>query len=283
MANKEKSESHSKLIDARIEELPDWRGNVLSRIRRLIKRADPEVVEEVKWRKPSNSMLGVPVWSHDGIICTGETYKDKVKITFAKGAHLEDPVGLFNSSLGGSTRRAIDIREGDEIDENAFKALVRAAAALNASSAPAKPEGTTGNSDRSTATQGKRSLRGSEAEAPSRRQPSNSEGRRRRPRAGLHRRHARLETGRRAPPRRAHRAHHPPRPQGREVELALLWGRGPGMVPQLPLLHEVRQGDLLLRHITPPGPPSRVKTRGRALLPYPRRRAARRGACDELD
>ena len=128
MAGKDKPEPPSKLIDARIKELPDWRGEMLSRIRRLIKQADPEVVEEWKWR-------GLPVWSHDGMICTGETYKDKVKITFAKGASLTDPAGLFNASLEGNTRRAIDLHEGDEIDERAFKSLVRAAAALNASSA----------------------------------------------------------------------------------------------------------------------------------------------------
>jgi len=125
----------SKLIDARIRDLGDWRGKTLSRVCALIKKAAPEVVEEVKWRKPSNSMLGVPVWSHNGIICTGETYKDKVKFTFAKGAALEDPAALFNASLEGNVRRAIDLHEGDEIDERAFKALVRAAAALNASSA----------------------------------------------------------------------------------------------------------------------------------------------------
>jgi len=135
ISSKAKPESASKLIDARIKELPDWRGEVLSRIRRLIKQADPEVVEELKWTKPSSPMVGVPVWSHDGIICTGETYKDKVKFTFAKGALLEDPAGLFNASLEGNVRRAIDLREGDEIDERAFKSLVRAAAALNASSA----------------------------------------------------------------------------------------------------------------------------------------------------
>jgi len=127
-----KPESPSRLIDARIKGFTDWRGDMLSRIRRLIKQAVPDVVEEVKWRKPSNPM-GVPVWSHDGIICTGETYKDKVKLTFAKGAFIEDPAGLFNSSLEGNTRRAIDLYEGDEIDENAFKSLVRAAAVLNAS------------------------------------------------------------------------------------------------------------------------------------------------------
>lgn len=126
-----RDESPSELIDARIEDLDDWRGEMLSRLRALIEEADPEVVEEVKWRKPSNSMLGVPVWSHDGIICTGETYKDKVKLTFAKGASLEDPSRLFNSSLKGSTRRAIDFYEGDELDEEALKALIRAAAALN--------------------------------------------------------------------------------------------------------------------------------------------------------
>jgi hypothetical protein len=123
----------SGLIDARIEELGDWRGETLARVRILIKQADPDVVEEVKWRKPSNSMLGVPVWSHAGIICTGETYKSVVKMTFAKGASLEDPCGLFNSSLEGNTRRAIDFREGDGIDEKALKALVRAAVALNTS------------------------------------------------------------------------------------------------------------------------------------------------------
>jgi len=118
---------------ARVEDQGDWRGRTLKRVRALIEQADPEVVEEVKWRKPSNPM-GVPVWSHGGIICTGETYKDKVKLTFAKGAALEDPAGLFNAGFGGNTRRAIDLHEGDEIDEKAFKALVRAAVALNASS-----------------------------------------------------------------------------------------------------------------------------------------------------
>lgn len=116
--------SPSQLIDARISELGDWRGKTLSHVRALIKQADPEVVEEWKWR-------GVPVWSHAGVICTGETYKNVVKVTFAKGASLQDPSGLFNSSLEGNTRRAIDIREGEDIDENAFKALIRAAAALN--------------------------------------------------------------------------------------------------------------------------------------------------------
>ena len=124
-------ESPSHLIDARIKELGDWRGETLARIRTLIKQADPEVVEEVKWRKPSNSMLGVPVWEHDGIICTGETYKDYVKLTFAKGAALDDPKGLFNSSLEGNTRRAIDIHEGEEVDAAALQALVRAAVVLN--------------------------------------------------------------------------------------------------------------------------------------------------------
>ena len=120
-------------IDARIKELGDWRGETLGRIRDLIKQADPEVVEEMKWRKPSNSMSGVPVWSHAGMICTGEHYKDKVKFTFAKGASLPDPSGLFNSSLDGGTRRAIDIREGETIDEEALKSLIRAAVALNTS------------------------------------------------------------------------------------------------------------------------------------------------------
>jgi hypothetical protein len=124
----QKSESPSQLIDARIKELGDWRGAMLSRIRTLIKQADPEVVEDWKWR-------GVPVWSHDGLICTGETYKKVVKMTFAKGAALEDPSGLFNSSLDGNTRRAIDFREGEEIDEEALKGLVRAAVILNESRA----------------------------------------------------------------------------------------------------------------------------------------------------
>jgi hypothetical protein len=126
-------DSPSRLIDARIKELKDWRGETLARIRSLIREADPDIVEDVKWRKPSNAMLGVPVWEHDGIICTGETYKNAVKLTFAKGASLKDPTGLFNSSLEGNTRRAIDIHEGDKIDEKALKALIRAAVALNTS------------------------------------------------------------------------------------------------------------------------------------------------------
>jgi hypothetical protein len=138
-ASREKSAgSASQLIDARIRELGDWRGDMLARVRSLIKEADAHVVEEVKWRKPSNSMLGVPVWEHDGIICTGETYKAVVKLTFAKGAALDDPSGLFNSSLDGNVRRAIDIHEGDKFDEKAFKALVRAAVALNTSRKKAK-------------------------------------------------------------------------------------------------------------------------------------------------
>jgi hypothetical protein len=120
------------LIDARIKALGDWRGETLARVRRLIKAADPDVVEEVKWRKPSNP-LGVPVWEHAGLICTGETYRDKVKLTFAKGASLPDPSGLFNSSLDGNVRRAIDFHEGDKIDEKALRALIRAAVALNMS------------------------------------------------------------------------------------------------------------------------------------------------------
>src|ERR1700710_771955 len=123
-----KVESPSRLIDARIKELGDWRGKTLARIRALIKKADPEVVEEWKWR-------GVPVWSHSGLICTGETYKSVVKLTFAKGASLKDPSGLFNSSLEGNTRRAIDLHEGDQMDEDAFKALIRAAVSLNSASA----------------------------------------------------------------------------------------------------------------------------------------------------
>ena len=127
-------ESASRLIDARIQELGDWRGEMLSRLRALIKQTDSNVVEEVKWRKPSNP-AGVPVWSHDGIICTGETYKNHVRLTFAKGASLKDPKGVFNSSLEGNALRAIVIHEGDEIDEKGFKALVRAAVSLNTSSA----------------------------------------------------------------------------------------------------------------------------------------------------
>ena len=119
-------ESASELIDARIRELGDWRGEMLSRLRALVREADPDVVEEWKWR-------GTPVWSHDGMICTGETYKSVVKMTFAKGASLEDPAGLFNSSLEGNVRRAIDFHEGEEIDEEALKGLVRAAVALNTS------------------------------------------------------------------------------------------------------------------------------------------------------
>jgi hypothetical protein len=126
--------SPSALIDARIKALGGWRGAMLGRLRTLIKEADPEVVEEVKWRKPSN-MLGVPVWSHAGMICTGETYKNAVKLTFAKGASLADPSGMFNASLEGNTRRAIDFHEGDQIDEKALKALIRAAVALNKSTA----------------------------------------------------------------------------------------------------------------------------------------------------
>jgi hypothetical protein len=126
-------DSPSRLIDARIAALTGWRGETLARVRVLIKEADPEVVEEVKWRKPSNAMLGVPVWEHDGIICTGETYKKYVKLTFAKGASLADPSRLFNSSLEGNVRRAIDIHEGDNIDEEALKALIRAAVTLNTS------------------------------------------------------------------------------------------------------------------------------------------------------
>src|SRR5947199_488008 len=130
-------ESPSRLIDARIKELDDWKGKTLSRVRALIKQADPEVVEEWKWRKPSSP--GVPVWSHDGGICTGETYKSVVKLTFFKGASLEDPSGLFNSSLEGNTRRAIDLHEGEKIAEKPLKALIRAAVALNTSSSAKRP------------------------------------------------------------------------------------------------------------------------------------------------
>jgi len=128
------NQSASELISKRIVELGDWRGKILSRMRTLIKKADPNVVEELKWVKPTNP--GTPTWSHDGIICTGETYKSIVKLTFAKGASLKDPARLFNSSLDGNVRRAIDIHEGEEVDESAFKALVRQAVALNRSGKP---------------------------------------------------------------------------------------------------------------------------------------------------
>jgi len=130
-------QSASERIDERIAELGDWRGETLSRMRKLIEEADPDVVEEVKWVKPTNP--GTPTWSHDGIICTGETYKSVVKLTFAKGASLKDPARLFNSSLEGNTRRAIDIHEGEEVDAGAFKALIGAAVALNASGGKARP------------------------------------------------------------------------------------------------------------------------------------------------
>jgi hypothetical protein len=129
----------SELISKRIAELGDWRGETLSRMRKLIKEADPDVVEEVKWVKPTNP--GTPTWSHDGIICTGESYKSVVKLTFAKGASLKDPAHLFNSSLDGNVRRAIDIHEGEEVDESAFKALVRQAVALNRSPPRPNPKG----------------------------------------------------------------------------------------------------------------------------------------------
>ena len=127
----------SRLIDARIEQMTDWRGKMLGRLRDIIRQADPDIVEAVKWRKPSNP-LGVPTWEHDGIICTGETYKDRVKLTFANGAAIEDQAGLFNSSLDGNVRRAIDFSEGQAVDAEALKTLVRAAVALNASNAASK-------------------------------------------------------------------------------------------------------------------------------------------------
>jgi len=129
-----KRDSQSPPIGARIKERGDWRGELLSRIRTLIEQADPEMIEERKWKKPSNAMTGVPVWSHHGIVCTGETYKNAVKLTFARGASLKDPSGLFNSSLEGNVRRAIDLHEGDTLNEKALKALIRAAVALNKSS-----------------------------------------------------------------------------------------------------------------------------------------------------
>jgi hypothetical protein len=130
--------SASERIDTRIAELGDWRGETLSRMRKLVKQADPDVVEEVKWVKATSP--GTPTWSHDGIICTGEPYKSVVKLTFAKGASLKDPANLFNSSLEGNTRRAIDIHEGEKVDAGAFKALIRAAVALNTSGGKARPK-----------------------------------------------------------------------------------------------------------------------------------------------
>jgi hypothetical protein len=130
-----KATSPSKLIAERVEDPDAWKGEMLSRLRALIKEADPEMIEERKWKKPSNAMQGVPVWSHNGIVCTGETYKKVVKMTFANGASLKDPSGLFNSSVEGNVRRAIDFHEGEKLDERALKALIRAAVALNKSSA----------------------------------------------------------------------------------------------------------------------------------------------------
>jgi hypothetical protein len=135
---KTEDKSASELIEKRIIELGDWRGETLGRMRKLIKEADPDVVEEVKWKKASNP--GVPVWSHEGLICTGESYKSVVKLTFAKGASLPDPSKLFNSSLEGNVRRAIDIREGEKVDADAFKALIRAAVAFNTSGGKASPK-----------------------------------------------------------------------------------------------------------------------------------------------
>jgi hypothetical protein len=161
-AKRASPESPARRTDARVQELDDWRGKTLARVRALIEQVDPDVVEESKWNKPS-SATGVPVWSHDGIICTGETYKDKVKLTFVRGAALEDASRLFNSSLEGNARRAIDIREGDKIDEEAFKALVRAAVVLNTSRA-GRPIRATAGPTRPTApamrdTRGRRSDR----------------------------------------------------------------------------------------------------------------------------
>jgi len=137
VSDSNEGQSASERIDQRIAELGDWRGETLSSMRKLIKEADPDVVEEVKWVKPTNP--GTPTWSHDGIICTGETYKSVVKLTFAKGASLKDPAKLFTSSLEGNTRRAIDIREGEEVDAGAFKSLIGAAVALNTSGGNARP------------------------------------------------------------------------------------------------------------------------------------------------
>jgi hypothetical protein len=131
----------SRRIDQRVRDLGDWREETLARMRALILEADPEMIEERKWRKPSNAMAGVPVWSHNGIVCTGESYTKVVKLTFARGANLPDPSGLFNSSLDGNTRRAIDIHEGEKVDAVAFKALVKAAVAQNRPPKKAKPEG----------------------------------------------------------------------------------------------------------------------------------------------
>ena len=139
-AGSTENQSAAALVDKRGADLADWRRATLSMVRQLIQAADPDVVEEVKWRKPSNSMRGVPVWSHDGIICTGETYKDKVKVTFARGASLSDKSKLFNSSLDGNARRAIDLRQGDTVNPRAFKALVRAAVDVNTARGTGTPK-----------------------------------------------------------------------------------------------------------------------------------------------
>ena len=227
----------SELISRRIAELADWRGETLARMRRLIKDAAPDVVEEWKWR-------GTPVWSYDGIICTGETYKKVVKLTFARGASLDDPAGLFNSSLEGNVRRAIDIHEGEEVDEADFKALVGKAVALNSSrksrpSRAAKPGAAAGDGKRPTAGRNGTSVTAGPNLAGGNPQIAKADGD-----APVQAYIAAMpgwkrETGSRL--RRAHRAHRPRGAQSSEVEFALLRRRGPGLVPELPLLHPVRQ------------------------------------------
>ena len=219
----------SRLIDERIRSLGGWRAETLAEVRRLIHEADPDIVEECKWIKPTNP-LGVPVWSHAGIVCTGETYKQVVKLTFARGASLEDPRGLFNSSLEGNTRRAIDIREGEVLDAEAFKALIQAAVAENLRSSA--PKSKSPPKAGAKAKPAERAKQGQAGETPFRRQPADREGGRRRPGAGVHRRDAGLEARPREAPRRAHRADRAQRAQGREVELAVLRHRGPGLVPR---------------------------------------------------
>ena len=246
----------SRLIDQRIRDLGGWRGETLARMRKLILEADPEMIEEWKW-------MGTPVWSHDGIVCTGETYKKVVKLTFARGASLEDPSGLFNSSLEGNTRRAIDIREG----EKARRAGVQGADPGRGRGEPPAGAKTAPRPRRSGQAQAKPGReRGTAGRPPLGRQPADREGRRRRPGAGVHRRDAGLEERPREAPRRAHRAHRARRAQGREVELAVLRHRGPGLVPVVPRLHPLRQGDLLPRHVaaTRSRPAARRRARTRA-------------------
>ena len=212
----------------------DWREETLARMRALILEADPEMIEERKWRKAVEcGWRGFRSGRTTGSSAPGRRTKKVVKLTFARGASIPDPSRLFNSSLEGNTRRAIDIHEGEKVDARAFKALVKAAVAQN---------GRAGEEGQARAS-------GQAGETPFGRQPADREGGRRRPGAGVHRRDAGLEARHREAPRRAHRAERAQRAQGREVELAILRHRGPGLVPVVPRLHPLRQGDLLPRHV----------------------------------